>query len=268
MPSNLRIMTFNVRGALYNDGENHWKRRGSLNVLTILHQNPDLIGFQEVHPGNLDVYQEQLQGYAYFQGPPYNDSDPFQYPTIFWNAERLRLVDQGGFWLSDTPDRQSGSWETACVRSAAWVRLEWVETGITFVHMNTHLDHVSKAARILGTRLIIYRLEALARLETPALVTGDFNCMPGTVPYREFVAAGFLDAYLVNRPHPRAWTFHNFKGQEFKPEKKQNNRMDWILARSWPAGYHIERCTIVREAEPPLYPSDHYPVVADICYTN
>ncbi len=265
MSSNLRIMSFNVRGALYDDGENHWKRRGSLNVRTILRQAPDLIGFQEVHPGNLDVYQEQLQGFSWFQGPPYNDEEPFQYPAIFWNDERFRLVETGGFWISDTPDRHSGAWETACIRSVAWVRLVWLETGIVFIHLNTHLDHVSKEARNQGARLITQRLDAIARRETPVLITGDFNCMPASSCYRIFFEAGFIDTYLSNRPHPRAWTFHNFKGENFKPDKKGKDRMDWILARNWPDGCHVEQCSIVREAEPPLFPSDHYPVVADLC---
>ena len=263
-PSRLRIMTFNVRGALYEDGENHWKRRGSLNIRTILHQNPDLIGFQEVHEGNLDVYEEQLQGYSYVQGPAYDNEEPFQYPTIFWNDERLSLVDSGGFWLSETPQRHSSSWETDQVRSVGWVRLVWIETGIHFVHLNTHLDHVSKKARIQSARLITNRLEALGRLETPILLTGDFNCMPRSVTYQIFKEAGFLDTYLVNPAKLRIWTFHDFKGQAFKPTRKQRDRMDWILYRGWPGGCQVERCSIVQEAEPPIYPSDHYPVVADI----
>jgi endonuclease/exonuclease/phosphatase family metal-dependent hydrolase len=107
-------------------------------------------------------------------------------------------------------------------------------------------------------------LEALTRPGTPVLITGDFNCMPDSATYRVFMEAGFLDPYLLNLHHPRAWTFHDFKGQNFTPVKKQHDRMDWILGRGWPKTYHFDQCVIVRDAEPPLYPSDHYPVVVDI----
>lgn len=42
-------------------------------------------------------------------------------------------------------------------------------------------------------------------------------------------------------------------------------RIDWILVRdgaSCPA--RIASCDILRRARPPVYPSDHYPVIADI----
>src|ERR671914_442322 len=42
----LRVMTFNIRGAVHRDGENAWPHRAALNVATIARHAPDLIGFQ------------------------------------------------------------------------------------------------------------------------------------------------------------------------------------------------------------------------------
>jgi hypothetical protein len=60
-----------------------------------------------------------------------------------WRAERLRPIAADGFWLSETPGEHSRSWETDCIRSAGWVRFRCLESGAEFVHLNTHLDHIS-----------------------------------------------------------------------------------------------------------------------------
>ena len=52
-------MTFNIRGALYEDGANHWRHRAALNLRTIQSHAPDLIGLQEAHLENLAYYCQQ-----------------------------------------------------------------------------------------------------------------------------------------------------------------------------------------------------------------
>ena len=41
----------------------------------------------------------------------------------------------------------SSDWQSACVRVANWVRLTDRDSGVQFRVVNTHLDHVSQAAR-------------------------------------------------------------------------------------------------------------------------
>jgi endonuclease/exonuclease/phosphatase family metal-dependent hydrolase len=258
MPSTLSIMAYNIRGALYDDGSNSWPYRASLNVRLLQKHSPDLIGFQEVHQENLAIFQDS-HGYTQLQGMPYNDHAPFQYTAIAWNSQRLRLIDSGGFWLSETPDVHSRSWDTSCVRSATWSKLEWLETGLTFLHLNTHLDHISELARVEGAKLILQYLE---KVSLPLVVTGDFNCPPVSATYRLFKGHSFIDAYLAAGNQGARWTYHGYHGQAYTPHPQDSDRIDWILLRDWGANMHVESCTIVEDAEPPLYPSDHYPVMA------
>jgi endonuclease/exonuclease/phosphatase family metal-dependent hydrolase len=62
------------------------------------------------------------------------------------------------------------------------------------------------------------------------------------------------DAWLVarRRSGPEN-TFHDFTG---KPDR----RIDWILVR----GFGVEGVRTVTTHEGKLYPSDHFPVVADL----
>jgi endonuclease/exonuclease/phosphatase family metal-dependent hydrolase len=260
MPSTLSIMTYNIRGALYDDGANSWPFRAPLNMRLLKHRAPDLIGFQEVHQENLAIFQGN-HGYTQLQGAPYNDHPPFQYTAIAWNSQRLRPIDSGRFWLSETPEVHSRSWDTSCVRSATWVKLEWPDTGLTFLHLNTHLDHISELARVEGARLILQFLEEAG---LPLVVTGDFNCPPASAAYGLFVGHGFLDTYPLSGNIGPRWTYHGYRGLAYTPHQQDYDRIDWILLRDWPADTRVESCTIVEDAEPPLYPSDHYPVMAVI----
>jgi endonuclease/exonuclease/phosphatase family metal-dependent hydrolase len=256
-----RAMTFNVRGDRFADAANVWPARADLNVRTILRHAPDLVGFQELAQGNLDIYRERLPGYQHILGPGYGNREPFQYPTILYRPERLRLLDAGGFWLSETPEVHSAAWDTDCIRSAAWARFALPEGGDVLA-LNTHLDHISAWARLEGARLIASRLPALAA-GAPVVVTGDFNCPPGSPPYQALADVGLADAYRALHGDAARPTFHGFQGPAIRPRPgtdDTNDRIDWVLVR----GLRALACEIIEDAEPPLYPSDHYPVLADL----
>lgn len=251
-------MSFNIRGALYDDGVNRWANRSALNIQVIRRYMPDIIGFQELHLANLTDYLKALPEYAFFLGPPYNNQQPFQYPAIFWKREELHHVSCGGFWLSSTPDRHSSAWDTDCIRSAAWVRLVWQRTGFEFLHINTHLDHVSESARQNGAELIIRQIES----QLPVMITGDFNCLPDSPVNAKFQTHGFRDTYKQAGYSAPAYTFHHFEGSDFHPRTEDFDRIDWILTRDWEEHTILESFTIIKDAVPPLFPSDHYPIMA------
>lgn len=266
----LRVMTFNIRGAVHKDGENAWPHRAALNVATIERHAPDLIGFQELQRGNEEVYDARLAGYRHELGPKAEFGEPHNYNAIYWRPERLEAVAAGGFWLSETPERYSASWDTVCLRAANWVRFRCPEDGAEFLHLNTHLDHVSELARVEGSKLVLRQLDELAGDGLPVLVTGDFNSTPSSTAYRLYREAGFADAYLAagNEESPGANTFHRFMGDRFELWPHSDSaRIDWILARDGRDGarrFRVRSCAIVRDAAPPLYPSDHYPVLAEL----
>ncbi len=256
-------MSFNVRGSQHKDGENAWDRRAPLNVRTIEKHAPDLIGFQEHQVGNRKVHDAGLRGYERISGPRYENREPNAHNAIYWRPDRLEFVERGGFWLSEKPDEYSRSWGSSHVRSANWARFR-MSSGTEFVHLNTHLDHISGRARQEGAKFILRRLGRLAE-DLPVVLTGDFNCNPGSKTYRIFADAGFGDAHLIAGNGPIN-TFHRFRGEGFRPKAGREARIDWILVRnaSQNGVWTVESCEVVRDAEPPVYPSDHYPVLANL----
>jgi endonuclease/exonuclease/phosphatase family metal-dependent hydrolase len=270
-------MSFNVRGASHRrDGVNLWEHRAGMNIATIRRYGPDVIGFQECQNANLEVYEKELPGYTRLKGPVYGTGQVEEYAAIFFDPERFEDLDSGGFWLSDTPEEYSASWGNEVIRSANWAVLRCRENGASFLHVNTHLDHVSEPARVEGNNLILRQTEKTRknRGDLPTVVTGDFNCRPGTRPYRVFIDDGFVDTFLAagNEDGDDAYTFHAFKGARFTPDDtdKPAGRIDWILVRDEAGQVKIRSHQILRDGdeEAGKYPSDHYPVLAELELTG
>jgi endonuclease/exonuclease/phosphatase family metal-dependent hydrolase len=269
----LRVMTFNIRGFYHpQDGVNAWQHREGLNIETVRAYRPDLLGVQEAQTGNLKAYHRELPQYWSMAWPEYGDRPPHEWPAIYWSFDRLRPLDSGGFWLSETPEEHSRSWETDCIRSCAWMRFRDEKSGREFVHVNTHLDHVSVLARHEGSRLIIDRLTR-EHAGAAIVMTGDFNDVPDSETYVIWRAAGFRDAHReagCDESPAESFTNHAWTGYPFaRTDNHPPKRIDWILVRDGSdVKVGVRSCEIIRDARPPVYPGDHFPVLAEITFGN
>jgi endonuclease/exonuclease/phosphatase family metal-dependent hydrolase len=265
----VRVMTFNVLETdptYYAEGQFSaaWANRADYNVKVIRRCQPHLIGFQEFEQSHWDTYRQRLPEYDSFitdsQGGLLENS-------IFWKSDRFERVSSGMSWLSPTPHVPSAAWGASDPATTAWVHLRSCQSGTELLHLNTHLDALSEPARVHSTHLILDSLAQFqAGAEAPMIVTGDFNCNPGSPAYELFMSHGFVDSYRAagHGDSAESSTFHAFKGREFSALDSGEElflRVDWILARG---KLRTTSCTIVRDAEPPLYASDHYPVVAEM----
>jgi len=267
----LRVMSFNVRGS-FRDAhkKNAWRNRADLNVATIERYAPDVIGLQEAQRGNLSAYRKRLPLYSHIRGPRYGNAIPHDFNTILFDPERLKPLDTGGFWLSETPDEYSRSWDTRVARSATWALFGVLGTDLSFLHLNTHLDHVSALARREGSKLVVRRIVELAGrtdVEPPAIVTGDFNSRPGNRTHKTFTESGFADTYLAASNEEGANTFHAFRGALYRDAHPAGGprRIDWILVKDPKGRLRVRSHRIIHDADENsgLYPSDHYPILAD-----
>lgn len=274
----IRVMSFNIRGSSRDRGKRYaWANRAAANVATIGRCAPALIGFQELQRGNLKTYRERLPDYAHILGPRYGNRIPHDFNAIFFDPTRLTVLDSGGFWLSKTPERYSANWGTRVVRSANWALFASPETGPSFLHLNTHLDHKSRSAREEASALIVRKLAEIREdhgYEPPVIVTGDFNCRPGSLPYRNFMEGGFVDTYHAagNEEIEDANTFHAFKGRLYREAHpgRGPRRIDWILLSDPRRRLLAKSHSIVRDHDERsgVYPSDHYPVLAELVPTG
>ena len=234
---------------------------------------PDVIGFQETQRGNLATYRGDLPGYTQIRGPRYGNVFPYDSNAILYDPERLRPLDTGGFWLSETPEKHSRGWGARVARSATWALFALTDTDLSILHLNTHLDHISAPARREGSNLIVAKISELTDRagETPAVIlTGDFNARPDSATHENLTRSGFVDTYLAagNEEAQSANTFHAFQGKSYRDKHPARGprRIDWILLNDPTGRLTTDSHSIIRDAEEQagLYPSDHYPIVADL----
>jgi endonuclease/exonuclease/phosphatase family metal-dependent hydrolase len=250
----LRVMTFNVRLPMASDGPERWEARRDLFVKTIREEHPDVFGTQELYKEQGDYVVSKLPEYKWF-GMGRKGGEGDEHMGVFYRSDELRVLDSGNFWLSDTPDVPgSDSWGTPYPRMVTWARFRRKADGRTFVMFDTHLPYREQddAAREKGAALILKRIAGLPPDE-PFVLTGDFNTTPDSKVHA-MLTEHLQDAWLVapRRSGPEK-TFHDFTG---KPDR----RIDWILVR----GFKVEGARTVTTHEGKLYPSDHFPVVADL----
>jgi endonuclease/exonuclease/phosphatase family metal-dependent hydrolase len=249
----LRVMSFNIRLPVAADGANRWEQRKALIARMVREQHPDLIGTQELHRRQGDDIVRRLPQYAWF-GRDRRGGHDDEYMGVFYRKDRLRVVETGDFWLSDTPEVPGSiSWGNLYPRMVTWALFERSGDGRRFYLFNTHLPYRDEDddARERGARLIASRI-ALLPADTPVIVTGDFNTAPDSRTHA-LLAATLTDAWdkAPQRTGPQG-TFHDFTG-------KPDQRIDWILYRGLrPLSVHT-----ITTHQGGRYPSDHFPVVAE-----
>ncbi len=259
-----KVATFNIRYDTPKDGENRWPKRTGLVFGTIRKMAADLLGVQEVLANQFDELKAALPEYEAV-GVGRNDGKrDGEFAPIFFRAKRFEKLADGTFWLSETPDKiGSLGWDANIPRIATWVRLKDRTHGKTLLFVNTHFDHLGVRARLESARLLRSRIEAMRETE-PVIVVGDFNTdedsdaygiLLGTEPDGLRLVDSYRAAHLERLPDEAS--FNGFEG------KRAGSRIDWILHTS-----ELKTLTseIVRDAEGKRYPSDHFPVAAELSY--
>ena len=222
----MRLMTFNLRFATPLDGPNAWEYRKELVVEVILTHGPHLLGTQEGTVPQLEYLAAHLPQYAAADRHRQIDRT-CQYPTIFYRTDLFQVSESGEFWLSETPTvHRSKSWDSAFPRMVTYGAFQERVRDLRFYFLNTHLDHISAAARLQGARMI---REFFFPKQTPLILAGDFNEPPDSPVYRQFIGASspLQDTWrAVHPPEMETSSQHSFDGRH------RGSRIDWILLSS------------------------------------
>lgn len=248
----LTVMTFNVRYPSDGDGPDKWDARAARLIAVWKRIGADVVGTQELFQRQGDAIVAADPRYAWF-GRDRRGGHADEHMGVFYRRDRLKLIGQGDFWLSDTPHVPGSiSWGHPFPRMVTWGRFERRRDGRRFTLVNTHFPYRAEdgPAREKAAAKVAAFVASLPAGE-PVVVTGDFNDVPGSGAYR-ILTAGLADTWATLR-QPEAGTFHAFTG-------KAERRIDWVLARGFKAG----SVAIDRQTVGGRYPSDHFPVIATL----
>jgi endonuclease/exonuclease/phosphatase family metal-dependent hydrolase len=154
------------------------------------------------------------------------------------------------------------TWGNDLPRIVTWGIFQNKYTNEKFVLMNTHF-HWDEPYVTNTTKLILRKWCEIAN-NLPTILLGDFNLSPNSFAHDAFcgkidtlaVKGNFIDTWqALNKPETDAGTYNNFKGE------KTRDRIDWILVTPEVKVNNIE---IIHYNENGRYPSDHFPVLAQV----
>ncbi|NYE05837.1 endonuclease/exonuclease/phosphatase family metal-dependent hydrolase [Bacillus niacini] len=250
------IMTFNLRYDNASDGINSWTNRIGKIVHILEQTQPAVIGTQELLPTMITDFARRLPDYDWF-GKPRRSND--EHSAIFFRKDMFRVINSGTFWLSKTPSIEgSSSWNSSLPRICTWGEFHCLDQPNKFRVFNTHLDHMSKEARVNGVRVIKQYMDTLNREDyLPHMLMGDFNAYPNSEEVRFWQEdPQFTSVFsTMDRHETLRKTFHDFEGGY------QGEPIDYIFVSKTA---QIKSGSIIYSKVDNMYPSDHYPVCARI----
>ena len=262
----LYVGSYNIR---YKNGDdaangNSWQQRCPVLCDQVNFEHPDVFGAQEVLESQLKDMLLRLDGYDYIGVGRDDGKTKGEYAAIFYDKQKLRLVDSGHFWLSETPDKPSLGWDAACIRICTWglfnvnnnLNPNLNERGLQFYFFNLHMDHVGVVARREAAKLVVERIRQMAGNSVPVVLTGDFNVDQHDEIYSIFTQSGLVDSYTATRL--RFAENGTFNG--WHQERKTDSRIDHVFVSPH---FTVDRYGILTNTywtDQRRLPSDHYPV--------
>ena len=248
----MRFMTYNLRYDNPNDGENRWDLRKEFLRDQLKFFEPDVMGIQEGLKHQLDYLDGELSAYSYIGVGRDDGKEKGEYTAIFYKVERLRLIKESTFWLSESPDQISVGWDAALERICTYALFEEKGSGAKFYVFNTHFDHRGEKARRKSAQLILKQIKTLNEENYPAILMGDLNLTPDTKAIKS------ISKKLGDSRHVAKLAFGpdaTFTGFDFS--KAPQRRIDYIFASD---NIEIQKYAVLTDSQNQKYPSDHFPV--------
>jgi len=251
-----RVMSFNVRCEDVNGVPRFF--RTNLVVGEILKVMPDTLGIQEATPEWMAALQCLLPAYGCV-GVARDNGETLirsgESCPIFYLKERFDLLDNGDFWLSDTPKVPSFGPDALCRRVCTWALLQDRETDSIVLHVNTHLDNASEEARILGAQLITDFISENFKSSIPVVFTADLNSSQRGEAYR-IMTSSLSDASYAAADSVAYPTWH-----DGNPGENSRLTLDYVMCSS---NVSVNAFRTVTDGVDGRLVSDHFPVYADV----
>lgn len=254
----MKIVSFNIRCPwieTLKSPENSFIHRAGMIYDKLRRERPEIVGFQEVTApifGFLKNSLSDIYDFNMFFRSENFDGEGVAIATL---KDSIVCHSVDSFWLSPTP-RVPGSRfpeQSPCPRVATVGVYREIATGRLIRVCNTHLDHVSDEARVLGIELLLGKLAAInEEYPLPTVLLGDLNAHPDSEPITVIKASPLA---LNELTADIAVTFHDYGTREAK--------IDYIfgtqeLAESMSGAFAWT------DEHAGIYLSDHYPIGVEV----
>lgn len=252
----VKVASFNIRLDTPKDSLNAWPLRKENVKALIQYHGFEIIGIQEAFHHQL-ICLTEMPGFAYFGAGRDDGKTAGEHSAILYKKDRFKIIKSGNFWLSETPDVPAKGWDaTCCNRICSWAEFKDEQSGNNFYVFNAHFDHQGVIARKESGTLMVEKIKAIAK-NAPVICMGDFNSTPETQQIKA-ISSLLNDTYIVTKqpPYGPVGTSNGFVFTA-----PMQNRIDYVFVSKH---FEVLKYGVLTDAKDQRYPSDHFPVVADI----
>lgn len=257
----IRIASYNIRVAAAADEKsgNGWGIRKEPLADLIRKNDFDVVGTQEGNFSQMKDLDELLPEYSYIAYPYAGENSDSHTASIIYKKDKYEVIDQGVFWLSQTPNKKSIGWDASDTRICSWAKMKDRAHGQEFYFFVAHFYWRNFTARQNSGPLMVRMMEEIAAKNVPIICTGDFNSIDTTFQIQAIKKA-FRDSYEVSENSPFGPEGTTLGGGNFHGEPK--GRIDYVFVNSLVrvVNYVTLSCTFNNSK----HPSDHLPVVCDL----
>ena len=174
----LMVMSFNVRQSHAKEvnESDRWDNRKEACLEMLTTRKPDLVGLQEAQfKGQWSYLRDTLAAeYGSYGIGRDNGLDKGETSGFLYKRSVLTLLDSGTFWVSETPDIPSTSFDEKYKRSLTWGLFKVNRTGKRFFYFNTHLG-LTWLSQKEGIEMIIGKMSEINPDGIPLIFSGDLN---------------------------------------------------------------------------------------------
>ena len=224
----LFVGSYNIRYVNNKDSlkGNVWSKRCQVICDQLNFEQPDIFGTQECYIQQIHDLEARLDGYQHIGVAREDGKEAGEHSAIFYKKDKLKLLRNGDFWLSETPDKPSIGWDAACTRICSWGEFKDKKTRLKFFFFSLHMDHIGIVARREAAKLVVRKIREIAGEKSPVVLTGDFNVDQTNEIYQIFTQSGILkDCYECTRLRfAENGTFNGFDS-----DLKSESRIDHIF---------------------------------------
>ena len=254
----IEVMSFNIRLGSVDDGENHWNIRKDKVKDLINYYEADFVGLQEAQKLQINYLLENNSLYS-FLGKPRDDGENSEFSCIFYLKNKYKVLEQNTFWLSETPEKSTKSWDAAYPRIVTYALFENLKTKKKVWVLNTHFDHVGIVARQKSAEIILKKIKELqSKKNYPAILTGDFNSQEKDAWMKPlFDNLQEARSNCVTKPYADKGTWNGFNFKE-----KPTEQIDFIFSSK--KNTIVKKYRTITDFYDFKYPSDHLPIIAKI----
>lgn len=254
----VEVMSFNIRLGSVDDGENHWNIRKNHLKDLINYYEADFVGMQEAQKFQLNYLLQENSLYNYI-GKPRDNGENAEYSCIFYLKNKYKVIETHTFWLSETPEKSTKSWDAAYPRILTYALFENLKTKKKIWVLNTHFDHIGVVARQKSAEIILKKIKELQRKKNATVIlSGDFNSKKSD-PWMAPLFENLQEANQNNstKTYGGTATWNGFKFNE-----KPTDQIDFIFCSKNNAV--VKKYRTITDFYDFKYPSDHFPILATI----